>query len=394
MKKKFDKLKTEKRRKRGRIMKYESKGNMKVALIVVICILIVVILAIFGVIAFQIFYEEEKEPQYISPTNTMMQNQTNQDELMVLEKMAKPFIYCTDPECKINEEDHLHFGDKLAYNPTKLKDGIAEDTLSYTTFPINTGEGSVSCVFDARTTDQINEWYVIGKENDKLILLAGNTTATLLELKGARGVINSVYEMNKICAIYGNGIGAESAACLTLERLNDLAGVTANLTNNTVTYKDGSNVEYLFNYGTEIDYGKNTSSTRNQNKIQHIDPWTKEGQVIPTYITQYITSKSPLKVKSGYYGYSIANSKVTATNERLEKVNLALNKDMWLASIGMNADEKTVRYGPAGIAANNTVVSAIDLFSSDGNESIGKFPVRPVITLESNVNTGILEKVM
>ena len=197
--------------------------------------------------------------------------------------------------------------------------------------------------------------------------------------------------MNKICNIYGNGMGAESATALSLEKLNQLAGITTNLENKSVTYRDGSVVEYLFNYGNEADYSK--SSTGN-NRVEQVDPWTTQGQVIPTYITQYITSKSPLKVKSAYYGYSLANPKVTGNDARLAKIKLGLNKDIWLATIGMNADEKNVRYGPAGVAANNIVVSAIDLFSSDGIENVGSFPVRPVVTLVSNVNTGMVQKIM
>ena len=370
-------------------MKSGQKGEAKVVLIVIICILVVALLILFGVIAWQIFHEDTTEPQYVQTQTNQIQNDTSGDELMVLEKLAKPFMYCTDPDCKINEEDHLHFGDKLAYDPTKLKEGALESSLSYTTLEINTGEGTGSVTFNAATTDPITEWYVIGEENGQLLLLAGNTTTTNLSLKGAKGVINSAYEMDKICAIYGNGAGAESASCLTLEKLNELTGVTANLETGTVTYKDGSSVEYLFNYGTSMKY-----STSSRNQQQQVDPWTQQGQAIPTYITQYITSRSPLEVKSGYYGYLLSNTKIASTNERLARVNLALNKNMWLATIGMNAEESIVRYGPGGVSADNIVVSAIDLFSSDGTENIGSFPVRPIVRLSSNVNTGIVEKVM
>lgn len=375
-------------------MKKGEKGEVKVALIVAICILVVALLIIFGVIAWQLFHTDKKEqqPQYVpQPVSNQIGNTTGGDELLVLEKLAKPFTYCTDPDCKIKEEDHLHFGDRIAYDPTKLKEGAEEASLAYTAFSLNTGSEVPSVTFDARTTDKITEWYVAGQENGHLILLAGTTTGNKLELKGSVGVINSAYEMNKICNIYGNGIGAESATALSLEKLNQLAGITTNLENKSVTYRDGSVVEYLFNYGNEADYSK--SSTGN-NRVEQVDPWTTQGQVIPTYITQYITSKSPLKVKSAYYGYSLANPKVTGNDARLAKIKLGLNKDIWLATIGMNADEKNVRYGPAGVAANNIVVSAIDLFSSDGIENVGSFPVRPVVTLVSNVNTGMVQKIM
>ena len=104
-------------------MKSGQKGEAKVVLIVIICILVVALLILFGVIAWQIFHEDTTEPQYVQTQTNQIQNDTSGDELMVLEKLAKPFVYCTDPDCKINEEDHLHFGDKLAYDQTKLKDG-------------------------------------------------------------------------------------------------------------------------------------------------------------------------------------------------------------------------------------------------------------------------------
>lgn len=376
-------------------MKRGQKGEAKVALVVTISILVFALLVIFGVIAWQLFHSDKKEqqPQYVAPTpvGNQMGNETTGDDLLVLEKLAKPLIYCTDPDCKIKEEDHLHFGDRVAYEPTKLKEGAEEASLAYTTFSLNTGSEVPSVTFDARTTDKISEWYVIGQENGHIMLLAGTTTGNKLELKGSVGVINSAYEMDKICNIYSNGMGAESATALTLERLNQLAGITTNLEAKSVTYRDESPVEYLFNYGNEVDYSKNRTST---NRVEQVDPWTTQGQVIPTYITQYITSKSPLKVKSAYYGYSLANEKVTGNDARLAQIKLGLNKDIWLATIGMNADENNVRYGPAGVAANNIVVSAIDLFSSDGVENTGSFPVRPVVTLVSNVNTGMVEKVM
>jgi len=376
-------------------MKKGQSGKVKAGLIVIICILIFAVLVLFGIMAWQLFHadKQKKQPQYVAPqaTGNQIGNQTTGDGLLVLEKLAKPFTYCTDPDCKIKTEDHLHFGDRIAYDPTKLKDGVEESALTYTVFSLNTGSEIPSVTFDARTTDKISEWYVIGEENGHLMLLAGTTTGNNLELKGAIGVINSAYEMDKICGIYGNGIGAESATALTLEKLNELAGITANLDAKTVTYRDESPVEYLFNYGNEVDYSKNRTKN-NQN--EQVDPWTKEGQVIPTYITQYITNKSPLKVKSAYYGYSLANTKVVGNDARLAQIKLGLNKDIWLATIGMNADENNVRYGPAGVAANNIVVSAIDLFSSDGIENKGSFPVRPVVTLVSNVNTGMMEKIM
>lgn len=376
-------------------MKKGQKGEVKVALVVTISILVFALLVIFGVIAWQLFHTDKKQqqPQYVAPqpVGNQVANETTGDGLLVLEKLAKPFVYCTDPDCKIKEEDHLHFGDRIAYDPTKLKEGVEEAALAYTAFSLNTGSEVPSVTFDARTTDKISEWYVIGQENGHLILLAGTTTGNNLELKGSVGVINSAYEMDKICSIYGNGIGAESATALSLEKLNQLAGITTNLEAKTVTYYDESPVEYLFNYGNEVDYSKNRTSN---NRVEQVDPWTTQGQVIPTYITQYITSKSPLKVKSAYYGYSLANTKVTRNDARLAKIKLGLNKDVWLATIGMNADENNVRYGPAGIAANNIVVSAIDLFSSDGVENTGSFPVRPVVTLVSNVNTGMVEKIM
>lgn len=375
-------------------MKKLEKKDVKIALIIIISVLVLIVLIVFGIIMATIVGNREKieeEKKYTNaPIVSEMENQVADDDSeLILGKLAKEYEYCTNPDCRINEDNHLHFGDRLAYDPTNLKEGKTETSLKYTTYPIDTGEGTASVTFDAAGVDKITDWYVIGKENGSLVLLAGTTTTTTLQLKGALGVINSSYEMNKACEIYGNGVGAERATALTLEQLNGLVGVTESLEEASVTYKDKTPVEYLFNYGTEMQYQKG-----GRDQITHIDPWTKQGQVVPTYITKYIVNQSPLKVKSGYYGYSLDNAKISQANARIDRIKLGLNKDMWLATIGMNADETNVRYGPAGIGANNTVVSAVDLFSSDGTENSGNFPVRPILRLSPDVTTGIIEKVM
>jgi len=375
-------------------MKKLEKKDVKLALIIIITVLVLIVLIVFGIIAATILGNREKieeEKKYTdAPIVSEIENQVADDDSeLILGKFAKEYEYCTNPDCRINEDNHLHFGDKLAYNPTNLKEGKTDTSLKYTTYAINTGEGTTSVTFDATGADKITDWYVIGKENGSLVLIAGTTTTTTLQLRGALGVINSTHEMNKACEIYGNGVGAERATALTLEQLNELVGVTANLEESSVTYKDKTPVEYLFNYGTVMEY---ENGSRDQ--ITHIDPWTKQGQVIPTYITKYIVEQRNLSVKSGYYGYSLDNAKISQANARIGSVKLGLNKDMWLATIGMNADEKNVRYGPAGIGVNNTVVSAVDLFSSDGTENLGDFPVRPVVRLSPDVTTGIIEKVM
>ncbi len=137
---------------------------------------------------------------------------------------------CTTEGC--TDENHLHIGDYVSYNPS---DGEEEST----------SVGKSETGYDATQIYQLDastKWRVLGLSNDRkhVLLTSGSpikkaktinadntedTTDPYLVMQGAESYINCVSTLKKICNIYKNNNLADEVRSITIEDVNNVLGV-------------------------------------------------------------------------------------------------------------------------------------------------------------------------
>lgn len=286
---------------------------------------------------------------------------------------------CLNLDGKCNNEEHLHIGDYVDYNPGK--------TGSYTSYVAQNGmdyldewlsEEQRNQVFNV---DDTTTWRVLGtdgeNENKHILLISGSPIKKQTEvynpyyyIHGARGYINAENELNNICGIYGNGNGAQSARSVKIEDINKACGVTVDETgikpegiNHDATY--GQTYSYTQQYATPEDYLSNTKSNFS-------------------------------KTSNNYYYY---HDKFEAKmNQRLYEMlfNEVNNKKYyWLASKTVDASPDDVGFRLNSVRARG-VGTGISLLVSDGTEpdvfDYG-LAVRPVVVLKPDVTNNTINRI-
>ena len=135
-----------------------------------------------------------------------------------------------DTITNIETKQTLKVGDYVDYDPTL--EANASD-LTYTSKTDKTGADSDQ-EFNAETYKNAEYgWRILGVSKGKLRLISGefvgagnytNGSRTYYTLKGQKGYINGIEELNKISAIFGHGKGAEKATSITAEDINEITG--------------------------------------------------------------------------------------------------------------------------------------------------------------------------
>ncbi len=144
--------------------------------------------------------------------------------------------------------------------------------MTYTSKTDKTGADSDQ-EFNAETYKNAEYgWRILGVSKGKLRLISGefvgagnytNGSRTYYTLKGQKGYINGIEELNKISAIFGHGKGAEKATSITAEDINEITGYDPE----TAKFEEGNFNEYG-NKGTYTKEGetKLSSSATNGQK--------------------------------------------------------------------------------------------------------------------------------
>ena len=290
---------------------------------------------------------------------------------------------CDKKDGTCTDETHLHIGDYVNYNPGAYG--------SYTSTGANTGIDQSGSGAPDEVKNQVfkvdnsTTWRVLGVEgegnNKHILLVSGSpikkeTTSNdpYYYLYSAWGYKNAETELNNICAIYGNGEGAESARSLTAEDINKVCGVT--VVSETEIKPDGVN--------EEDTYGQTYSYT---NQFANEDDFIAG------------TRSNFTKTSDAYY-YSGDNSAlVTATNKRLydmifyQSGNEQDKKEYWLASRCVNADSGVCDFSVGAVYEGTAGPGGNSLFNSDGAELVGSIAVRPVVSLKSDVSIDTIQKI-
>ncbi len=288
-------------------------------------------------------------------------------------------------EITVKEEtfaDKVQLGDYVAYNP---KDGVTDITkLSYTS-PEGTGmshgNGNSEQVFMA---DNSLRWRVLNKDTStgEVVLISEKPVGSL-SLKGAIGYLYAEEEINKICSIYGYGMGSNTKKSFEYEIGDAVEGLkTKMLTESGARSINVDDVNKITGYIA-------SSTTSYTNTIYY-----------PTIntLTGYSTSAEKRTDKTTLYNYIGSNYKdnmqETVYNIIFKNEENSDNISYWLASRGIYTDssgsgtyfysrcitENTVKYSKyLGAGTRNA------FFQNSNN--VENYGVRPIVYLKASVKT-------
>ena len=309
----------------------------------------------------------------------------------------------------------MKVGDYVDYDPTL--EANASD-LTYTSTTDKTGADS-NQEFNVSTYKNAGYgWRVLGVKNGKIRLISEefigpgtytDSSRTYYNLKGQKGYINGIEELNKISAIFGHGKGAEKATSITVEDINEITGYNPE----TAKYSQGDWNEY----GNEVTYTRGEGSTlsssatngkawsETESGFNYYDKISKTFKALTSGNTQ-ITSTyyyyNPLtlgtdKVVSGtnedgtvntVYKMLFGYDKVGSDNYFRNFTNGKCAQDYWLASDYARASNNRVDWGlrivDGSVRGSNDYGGG--LYYSGGVERNYSYGVRPVVSLKSDIS--------
>ncbi len=244
------------------------------------------------------------------------------------------------------------------------------------------------------TSNDNIKWRVLSKENNEIVLISEEPISTTdnksLRLNNAIGYLYAEEELNKICSIYGHGVGAN--------------------TSKTFSYEVGDVVEGV-EKRTLSGSGARSITVEDVNKICGVTPSTtldseygKEYTISISYPTRkiaigYSTSVASRKYKNTSYSYKGSDKISTTSNEyKILFRNAAdtFNISYWLASRSVSANRVDVYsfcyFEVCDVLSgdvNNLYCcqgTSAGFFESCSYYDIG-WAVRPVVYLKSNIQT-------
>lgn len=294
----------------------------------------------------------------------------------------------------------MKVGDYVDYDPTL--EAKASD-LTYTSKTDKTGADSDQ-EFNVSTYKSAGYgWRILGVSNGKIRLIsdefigAGTYTdsnRTYYTLKGQKGFINGIEELNKISAIFGHGKGAEKATSITVEDINAITGYNPT----TAKYGEGNSYEY----GNKVTY---TRGEGTQNTFNYYDKTNKTFKALTSGSTEitstyYYYYAGEFGKNNGTDGTSAVDDiynlnetykmlfgydKVGSDNGFRNFTNGKCEQKYWLASDYAYAEPYFVKWGLRYV--NDGYVNRNYLCSSGGYESsYSSYGVRPVVSLKSDVS--------
>ena len=274
----------------------------------------------------------------------------------------------TEPE---PPETDKPIGDLVEDGTIKVGDYIAYTPTGESSYPVNgtySGTGTEQVI----NKESLN-WRVLDKTEDgKVRLISATPTEAEVELKGANGYNNAVYLLDELCNMLYKGENA-TAKSLKIEDIQNKMNLS------------------VWNYNDYEDYGSTFNPSNKQyplifaeEKDQIVDG--RSGSLDLSEQTSIITgtgTASTWTVKyTHWYNQSMGASNYVDPMYH-ELFHTAATGTYWLSSRCVGASSRNALFRVRYVASSN--VSAWNLFTSDGSENSSTYRVRPVVSLESNV---------
>ena len=230
------------------------------------------------------------------------------------------------------------------------------------------------------TSNDNIKWRVLSKENNEVVLISEEPLQTddnkEFYLNGAIGYLYAEEELNKICSIYGHGVGAN--------------------TNKTFSYEVGDVVGEV-EKRTLTGSGARSITVEDVNKICGVTPSTAldseygkeytKSIYYPTRTTEtgYSESAASRTDKDTCYSYDVSDKISTTSNEYKM---LFENKYYWLTSRCVDSDSDDSYFDVHSVDSGNVYSAYVGLGHSDGFRDLpGIYGVCPIVYLKSDIKT-------
>ena len=276
----------------------------------------------------------------------------------------------------------VEVGDYVAY-----KAGTHTYTYTYTSEKgTGTAGGNGYATPQTFTSNDNIKWRVLSKENNEVVLISEEPLQTddnkEFYLNGAIGYLYAEEELNKICSIYGHGVGANISKTFSYE-VGDVVGKVGKRTltgsgARSITVEDVNKICGV-TPSTELDsnYGKEYTKS-----IYYPTIKTETG---------YSTSKASRTDKRTEYTYTGSEKIVTTSNEykmlfrnRADTGNITY----WLASRCVKSGSNSSDFCVHAVARDCVDRAYVGIGYSDRfYEHSSSRGVRPIVYLKSDIQT-------
>lgn len=313
-----------------------------------------------------------------------------------------------EPEPEGPITDYVQVGQYVDYEPTKIDvnktQAVESSKLTYTS-PVGTiptdstgiithGNGDSEQTFTAKVNDGTEtgiKWRVLSVSEDKVELISDTVVKTDANtnfiLYGGIGYLYAEQELNEVCKIYGYGYGADTsrvttyivggpkdtlvsgeiigsgARSVTIEDLNKKAGI----------YEDGDGkMRNSEGYEISQDYGSTIYPTT-------AVYYPTLNSTNTTYLGQSESTKTGFKNTK----YSWKKDHITDT----ELQNMLFNENYLLASRWCSPRATIAELGICYVNDGEIDQGTLNIASKNslGQRRVNEYPIRPVITLKSDV---------
>ena len=292
----------------------------------------------------------------------------------------------------------LKTGDYISYDHTKNSAGetINGQNAEYTSYSetnskesLNSGRtnGNTSnCDFSLSA--YTDGWRVLGVENGRLKLISEKTIGNL-SLKGQKGYVYGIDELNAISSIYSNGKGAESAKSVTVEDINEITKYNPELTGDGKVRAKGK----MWEYGNVVSYfwqnGKVKCTATNGKSFTSSNTVFKYYDKDENCFIDLAKDKSIEFTSRSYNYYPVTLTESSSgTLKGIETTSLEykllFNSKYWLASSFIGTGEGNVGFGIFQLDTTRVYDSNLcDAINQMYTLTLG---VRPVVILSNDVD--------
>ena len=227
-------------------------------------------------------------------------------------------------------------------------------------------------------------WRILGiGENGGLEVISDNPTTATVTLSGETGYLNAEEVLNTACnELYGKGQYAERARSLNVEDINKLVNYDPE------TYSGYGNL-YKYRFSTEagyMQYSKSTDNGQTWSDWSNITASSYQTFRMPgsTETISVDNPKESKEIENTVYSYTIS-SEIRDTNiaNMITNGTGDSNITQWLASRAVYCPSRFAGFGVRLVYDGN--VNNNNLYNSYGISLSPSWAVRPVVTLESNI---------
>ena len=222
-------------------------------------------------------------------------------------------------------------------------------------------------------------------ENGGIELISDNPTSTKVSLSGETGYLNAEEVLNIACnELYGNGEYAESARSLNRNDINKLANY------NPETDSEYGNL-YKYRFSTEegcMQYSKLAKNEQEWSEWVNITNEQYQTFKMPGQLeTDRISKDNPKEsevIKDTYQGSLFSISSDENIDNMIMKGTEENNVSYWIANSIVSCANYIYVDFRLGYVWNG-MVGAYLLYNASGYPNSNGYAVRPVVTLESNI---------